>query len=95
MQAIMNTENLKDKLDYLLNDVNATTKNEVENKIVSLGSRVVNILVEKLKTIRGIQRSVVAMSLIRIGESSIPPLKQFAMENVECRWMADYLISEI
>ena len=35
------------------------------------------------------------MSLIRIGESSIAPLRALAMENDECQWMADYLLSEI
>ncbi len=98
MQAVMNamnTETVKDKLEYLLSDVTTTTKNEVENSIVALGSRAVDILIEKLATLKGLQRGVVAMSLIRIGESSIAPLKEFALKNSQCRWMADYLISEI
>lgn len=100
MQAVVNSnilkqENIAEKLEYLLSDVNSITKNEVENSIVAMGARAVNILVKKLRTLKGIQRGVVAMSLIRIGESSIEPLKEFASENREFQWMADYLLSEI
>lgn len=100
MQAVVNSnvisqDTISEKLDYLLSDVDNTTKNDVENTIVSMGAKVVNILVEKLRTLKGLQRGIVAMSLIRIGESSIAPLKAFAMENRECQWMADYLLSEI
>ena len=35
------------------------------------------------------------MSLIRIGQSAVAPLKELAMENNEYQWMADYLLSEI
>lgn len=96
MQAIVNNNlNISEKLDYLLSDVDSTTKNDVENKIVAMGERVVEALVEKLRTLTGLQRGIVAMSLIRIGESSVAPLKALACENVECQWMADYLLSEI
>jgi len=95
MQAVLNNQNLSEKVEYLLNDVDSTTKNDVENSIVAMGAKVVNILVEKLQTLKGLQRGIVAMSLIRIGESSIAPLKALAMENTECQWMADYLLSEI
>ena len=100
MQAVINVssiqqDNINDKLDFLLSDVDNSTKNDVENSIVAMGAKVVRTLVQKLKTLRGIQRGIVAMSLIRIGESSIEPLKELASENSECRWMADYLLSEI
>ena len=100
MQAVVNSnlikqENIIEKLDYLLADVDNTTKNDVENSIVAMGAKVVNALVEKLRTLKGLQRGIVAMSLIRIGESSIAPLRALAMENDECQWMADYLLSEI
>lgn len=96
MQAVVNTNlNIAEKVDYLLQDVDSATKNDVENSIVAMGARVVNVLVDKLKTLKGLQRGIVAMSLIRIGESSIEPLKELAMENNECQWMADYLLSEI
>ncbi len=100
MQAVVNSniirqDNISEKLDYLLADVNNSTKNDVENTIVSMGAKVVNALVEKLRTLKGLQRGIVAMSLIRIGESSIAPLKALASEDREYQWMADYLLSEI
>lgn len=100
MQAVVNSniikqENIMEKLDYLLSDVDNSTKNDVENTIVAMGSKVVNALVEKLRTLKGLQRGIVAMSLIRIGESSIAPLRALATENNEYQWMADYLLSEI
>lgn len=95
MQAVINTMNISEKLDYLLSDVDATTKNDVENSIVALGERAVDALVEKLTTLKGIQRGIVAMSLIRIGEPSKRPLRELAMQDAQCQWMADYLLSEI
>ena len=100
MQAVVNPnvikqENILEKIEYLLADVDASTKNDVENSIVAMGSKVVNVLVEKLRTLKGLQRGIVAMSLIRIGESSIAPLKALATENDEYQWMANYLLSEI
>ena len=99
MQAVVNSnilqENISEKLDYLLSEVDNATKNDVENTIVAMGAKVVNALVEKLRTLKGIQRGIVAMSLIRIGESSREPLMALATENNEYQWMADYLLSEI
>ena len=100
MQAVVNSgiikqDNIAEKLDFLLSDVDTSTKNDVENSIVAMGAKVVNILVDKLKTLKGLQRGIVAMSLIRIGESSIAPLKELALESSECQWIADYLLSEI
>ena len=49
MQAVLNPNlNMAEKVEYLLQDVDATTKNDVENSIVAMGARVVNILVDKL-----------------------------------------------
>ena len=100
MQAVVNSniakqDNISEKLDFLLSNVDTTTKNDVENSIVAMGERVVNALVEKLITLTGLQRGIVAMSLIRIGQSAVAPLKELAMENNEYQWMADYLLSEI
>ena len=101
MQAVidsnlnMKQDNISEKLDFLLADVDSTTKNDVENSIVAMGARAVNALVEKLITLTGLQRGIVAMSLIRIGESAVVPLKALATENSEYQWMADYLLSEI
>ena len=98
MQAVLNaTTNttLNEKLDYLLSDVDISTKNDVENSIVAMGAKVARILVDKLQTLKGIQRGIVAMSLIRLGQDAIAPLKELAKDNSECSWMADYLLSEI
>ena len=99
MQAVVNSnilqENISEKLDYLLSEVDNATKNDVENTIVAMGAKVVNALVEKLRTLKGIQRGIVAMSLIRIGESSREPLMALATQSDEYQWMADYLLSEI
>ena len=96
MQAVLsNVNNISEKVDYLLADVDSSTKNDVENSIVAMGERVAEALVDKLRTLTGLKRGVVAMSLIRIGESAIAPLKAFACEDVENQWMADYLLSEI
>ena len=96
MQAILsNVNNISEKVDYLLADVDSSTKNDVENSIVALDANAVNALVDKLRTLKGLQRGIVAMSLIRIGESAVAPLKALATENSEYQWMADYLLSEI
>ncbi len=101
MQAVIDSnlnikqDNISEKLDFLLSDVDSATKNDVENSIVALGAKAVNALVEKLRTLKGLQRGIVAMSLIRIGESAVVPLRALATESSEYQWMADYLLSEI
>lgn len=98
MQAVVNSNtnlNISEKLDFLLSSAEPSTKNDVENSIVALGARAVNALVDKLRTLKGLQRGIVAMSLIRIGESAVAPLEALATENSEFQWMADYLLSEI
>ena len=72
-----------------------TTKNQLENKLVEQGSVVVPELVSKLQSVRGVQRGVVAMTLIRIGEASIEYLRRAASDNKDFEWIAKYLISEI
>ena len=88
-------DTISEKVDYLLSAVEPSTKNDVENSIVALGAKAVNALIDKLGTLKGLPRGVVAMSLIRIGESAVAPLKAYAMEHTENQWMADYLLSEI
>ena len=72
-----------------------TTKNILENELVEQGSVVVPDLVNKLQSVTGVKRGVVAMSLIRIGEASVDCLKKAASVNKDFQWVADYLISEI
>ena len=100
MQAVVNSsiiqqDNISEKLDYLLSDVDSNTKNDVENSIVAMGAKAVNALVQKLRTLKGLQRGIVAMILIRIGESSIDYLQKAAESNSDFEWIANYLITEI
>ena len=103
MQAVLNhkttvVENSEAKLDTLLKmliDADAKTKSDIENRIVNMGEGIANLLVDKLQRAKGTQRGVIAMSLIRLGECSIAPLKRLALESREFQWIANYLISEI
>jgi hypothetical protein len=96
MQAVLEksvgiVEEFISKLDSADNKI----KNEIENRLVSMGSNAIPELIDQLQVVRGIKRGVVAMTLIRIGESSIKYLKQAARNNKDFQWVAEYLISEI
>lgn len=103
MQAVLNStrtivEDKETKLDTLLKmliDADQKTKSEIENRIVNMGEGIANLLVDRLQKVKGPQRGVIAMSLIRLGECSIAPLKRLALESREFQWIANYLISEI
>ncbi|MBQ3310893.1 hypothetical protein IJG72_02320 [bacterium] len=83
------------KLVEILDSLNNDNKNELENRIVEMGATAVPVLVEQLQCSKGLKRGVVAMSLIRIGESAIDSLKHAANKNTEFTWVANYLINEI
>lgn len=83
------------QLVEILDKLDNTNKNELENQIVSMGSSAVPVLVEQLQCSKGLKRGVVAMSLIRIGEDSISMLKEAADKNKDFTWVANYLIHEI
>ena len=83
------------QLVEILESLDNSNKNELENQIVSMGSTAVPVLVEQLQTSKGLKRGVVAMSLIRIGEASIEILKEAANNNKDFSWIANYLINEI
>ncbi len=72
-----------------------TTKNELENELVSIGTAAVPQLVDQLQVVRGIKRGVVAMTLIRLGDVSVEYLKKAAKNNKDFEWVAEYLIREI
>ena len=72
-----------------------STKSELENILVNIGSSVIPQLVDQLQVVRGIKRGVVAMTLIRIGDASVEYLKKAAMGNKDFKWIAEYLIREI
>lgn len=83
------------QLVEILEKLDNTNKNELENQIVSMGSSALPVLVEQLQYSKGLKRGVVAMSLIRIGEESISLLKDAASKNKDFSWIANYLIHEI
>lgn len=98
MQAVINKiENTNSIQNFLtkLESADNLTKNEIENILVNIGKSAVPELVNQLQIVKGIKRGVVAMSLIRIGEASVEPLKQAASINKDFEWVAKYLISEI
>ena len=79
----------------ILSMLNESDKNEIENMLVGIGTPAVPELVEQLQVVRGLKRGVVAMTLIRIGDSSIDYLKKAAKDNKDFEWVAEYLIREI
>ena len=87
-------QSVKEILSELENADN-TTKNQIENELVSIGESVVPQLVDQLQVVRGIKRGVVAMTLIRIGDASVKYLKKAAQNNKDFEWVAEYLIREI
>ena len=86
---------LVDEILVKLETADNTTKNMLENELVEQGSAVVPELVDKLQSVKGVKRGVVAMTLIRIGEASVEYLRKAASDNKEFEWVAKYLISEI
>ena len=103
MQAVLTSNvnveyNLNQTLERLFNDLDTAdnmTKNAIENDIVKFGAEAADYLVNKVRTAKGAQRGVAAMSLIRLGEESIKPLKEEAMKDSSFQWIANYLIREI
>lgn len=83
--------------EYLnkLENADNNAKNVIENELVKIGEEAVPSLVNSLLTVKGKTRGIVAMVLIRIGESSIDYLKKAARENSDFEWIANYLITEI
>lgn len=79
----------------ILSLLNESDKNEIENMLVNIGTPAVPELVEQLQVVRGMTRGVVAMTLIRIGDSSIDYLRKAAESNKDFQWIAEYLITEI
>lgn len=80
-----------DKLEVADNN----QKNAIENELVKIGREAVPSLVDSLQVVKGRTRGIVAMVLIRIGESSIDYLQKAAETNSDFEWIANYLITEI
>ena len=87
-----------DKLQEILTKLETadnTTKNQLENELVNIGTSAVPILVEQLQIAKGVKRGVVAMTLIRIGTDAVDYLKKAADKNDDFKWVAKYLVNEI
>lgn len=84
-----------DEILSKLDNADNTTKNKLENELVSIGTTVLPELVKELQIVKGIKRGVVAMTLIRIGDASVKYLKNAAHNNKDFEWVAEYLIREI
>ena len=80
-----------DKLETADNNA----KNDIENELVRMCKDAVPSLVDSLQLVKGRTRGIVAMVLIRIGESSIDYLRRAAETNSDFEWVANYLITEI
>jgi len=83
--------------EYLneLENADNNAKNKIENELVNIGEEAVPSLVDSLQVVTGKTRGIVAMVLIRIGESSIDYLEEAAKKNSDFEWIANYLITEI
>ena len=83
--------------EYLdrLETADNNAKNAIENELVRMGKDAVPSLVDSLQVVKGKTRGIVAMVLIRIGESSIDYLRRAAETNSDFEWVANYLITEI
>lgn len=89
---------MTNSIEYFLSkleDADNKSKNEIENMLVSIGDEAVPELVNQLQIVKGKVRGVVAMTLIRIGASSINYLEKAAKSNKDFEWIAKYLITEI
>lgn len=72
-----------------------TSKARIENELVNIGEDAIPSLVESLQIVTGRTRGILAMVLIRIGESSVECLKKAAKSNSDFEWVANYIITEI
>lgn len=99
MQAVLNkVEETSNSIQYFLSkleNADNIVKNEIENKLVSIGKKAVPELVDQLQVVQGVKRGVVAMTLIRIGDASVEYLREAAKMNKDFEWVARYLITEI
>ena len=98
MQAVLNKISNSDSVKYFLSkleNADNVAKNEIENKLVNIGTSAVPELVNQLQVVKGVKRGVVAMTLIRIGDDSVEYLKKAAKNNKDFEWVERYLITEI
>lgn len=82
-------------INEILTNLDNSNKNELENKLVSMGDKALPVLVEEMQSIKGLKRGVIAMTLIRLGQQSVKYLEDAASRNKDFAWVAKYLINEI
>ena len=98
MTNVLVREDINNSVEYFLSKLEGAdnkSKNEIENRLVSIGDKAVPELVEQLQVVKGTVRGIVAMTLIRIGKPSIEYLIKAAQSNKDFEWIANYLITEI
>ncbi len=96
--SILEINNIKSRLTSLFQELEGadnSQKSMIENEIVSFGADAIDFLINKLTDSKGVQRGISAMSLIRIGEAAISPLKNLSDSNKNFSWVANYIIQEI
>ena len=96
IKAVSKADKERQKAKNVLDDILIDDqKNAIENELVNIGRDAIPSLVDSLQVVKGRTRGIVAMVLIRIGESSIDYLEKAAKSNSDFEWVANYLISEI
>lgn len=89
---------LSDWIPYLfkaLENADKTLASEIENELVSLGSKALPHLVKALRNSNSTLRAHAGMALIRIGQESVTYLRAESKENPEAKWVMDFLIEQI
>lgn len=88
----------REVIPYLLKAVDNAdnkTRNDIENKLVHIGEDGLPALIEAMSAKSGAVRALIAMVLIRIGKSSILPLRQAYQGQSNYEWIVSYIIDEI
>jgi len=88
----------REVIPYLLkaaDNADNKTRNDIENKLVNIGEDGLQALIEAMATKSGAVRALIAMVLIRIGESSILPLRQAYQGQSSYDWIVNYITEEI
>lgn len=92
---------LEELIEYLiesLEDADAAGAARAENLLVRIGKPVVPFLIKGLKSSSTTVKSVCAMSLIRIGQAGIEPLKEFYVRNInrpKIKWVVEFILAEM
>lgn len=89
---------LADWIPYLfkaLENADKTLASEIENELVSLGSKALPHLVKALNNTNRTLRAHAGMAMIRIGQESVGYLMAELKSSPEAKWSIEFLIEEI